>query len=224
MKQSTLTLQFNALLDRLQGKKPVVIAGFSVVLAALVAYFGYGSLVAGVNQQNISRGEELNKLRSDNNRNELLLKNQAEFEAEFEKVVKLYVKSQPLLPTETELAQVLEQLQESARRHNVVLAGLNSAKERTKSATAQNLYEREMPAIVTGNYDDCVRFFYEVSNLQRILLIRDFSIVAVKKQVSVNFSVIAFHAPKPKELPPLPANLQPLIDNLEIEQQRAGGF
>ena len=64
--------------------------------------------------KNDSRREELTKKQAENAKDDLLLQKMPEFEADFKQAVELYVKSQPLLPNENQLAQVLEQMQETA--------------------------------------------------------------------------------------------------------------
>lgn len=218
--KNNLSVKINQYLDLLAKRSPLAVVAVAVLCAAILAYGIYVSVLQSFVQSNDAARQIIKQKRGENDKDELLLNEQPLFEGEFKRAVNLYVKAQPLLPNETEIAQVLEQMQETARRNSVVLAGLNAAKDRTPSQLAQNLFDREMPAVVTGKYDDVARFFYEVSNLQRILLIRDFSVVSVKDRVSANFSLIAFQSPAPKELPPLPASLQPLLDSLKKSEDQ----
>jgi len=82
-----------------------------------------------------------------------------------------------------------------------------AVKESVKSPKAEKLYEREIPAIVTGPYPQVVRFFTDISRMPRILLVRDFSVVSLKNSVSAGFTLVAYHAPPPAEMPKIPSDL-----------------
>jgi Tfp pilus assembly protein PilO len=89
----------------------------------------------------------------------------------------------------------------------VTLTGLMAVKQSVKSPKAEKLYEREIPAIVTGPYPQVVRFFTDISRMPRILLVRDFSVVSLQKSVSAGFTLVAYHAPPPAEMPRIPDDL-----------------
>jgi Tfp pilus assembly protein PilO len=89
----------------------------------------------------------------------------------------------------------------------VTLTGLMAVKDSVKSPNAEKLYEREIPAIVTGPYPQVVHFFGDISRMPRILLVRDFSVVSLKSNVSAGFTLVAYHAPPPAEMPAIPADL-----------------
>jgi len=143
----------------------------------------------------------------ENQKTEALLAGEDQFRARFKKVSDLYDEAKPLLPQETEVADVLGQVETAARRNGVVLTGLMAVKASAKSPRAAKLYEREIPAVVTGPYPQVVRFFADISRMPRILLVRDYSIVSLKGAVSAGFTLIAFHAPPPTEIPALPKDL-----------------
>jgi Tfp pilus assembly protein PilO len=82
-----------------------------------------------------------------------------------------------------------------------------AVKESVKSPKAEKVYEREIPALVTGPYPQVVRFFTDISRMPRILVVRDYSIVSLKNTVSAGFTLIAYHAPPPAERPAVPTNL-----------------
>ena len=87
------------------------------------------------------------------------------FKAEFKKIVDLYDEAKPLLPQETEVSDVLGQVEAAARRNGLTLTGLQAVKESVKSPSAEKLYEREIPAIVTGPYPQVVHFFADISRI-----------------------------------------------------------
>jgi Tfp pilus assembly protein PilO len=104
----------------------------------------------------------------------------------------------------------------AAQRNGVTLTGLKAVKDSVKSPTAEKLYEREIPAMVTGPYPQVVHFFGDISRMPRILLVRDFSFVSLKTNVSAGFTLVAYHAPPPAEMPAIPADL---AMNKETEQR-----
>ena len=95
----------------------------------------------------------------------------------------------------------------AAQRNGVTLTGLMAVKESVKSPKAAKLYEREIPAIVSGPYPRVVNFFADISRMPRILLVRDYSIVSLRSDVSAGFTLVAYHAPPPAEMPAIPADL-----------------
>jgi Tfp pilus assembly protein PilO len=146
-------------------------------------------------------------LEVENKKTETMLAGEPQFRAEFDKIVELYNEAKPLLPEETEVSDVLGQVESAASRNNVTLTGLLAVKESVKSPNAAKLYEREIPAVVTGPYPQVIRFFADISRMPRILLVRDYSIVSLKNSVSAGFTLVAYHAPPPAEMPGLPKDL-----------------
>jgi Tfp pilus assembly protein PilO len=144
-----------------------------------------------------------------------MLETEPQFRAEFKKIVDLYDQAKPLLPQETEISDVLGQVEMAAQRNGVTLTGLAAVKESIKSPIAEKLYEREIPAIVTGPYPRVVHFFADISRMPRILLVRDFSIVSLHSDVSAGFTLVAYHAPPPAEMPDIPTELAVINNKTE---------
>jgi Tfp pilus assembly protein PilO len=143
----------------------------------------------------------------ENEKTERMLAAEPQFRSEFKKIVDLYEEAKPLLPQETEVADVLGQVEMAAKRNGVTLTGLMAVKESVKSPMAEKVYEREIPAMVTGPYPQVVNFFADISRMPRILLVRDFSVVSLKSNVSAGFTLVAYHAPPPAEMPAVPKDL-----------------
>jgi Tfp pilus assembly protein PilO len=143
----------------------------------------------------------------ENQKTEAMLAGEPQFRAQFKKVADLYDEAKPLLPEETEVSDVLGQVDTAAQRNGVTLTGLLAVKDSVKSPKAEKLYEREIPAIVTGSYPQVVRFFADISRMPRILLVRDYSVVSLKNSVSAGFTLVAYHAPPPAETPGIPKDL-----------------
>ena len=96
-------------------------------------------------------------------------------------------------------------------------AGNSILVESIKSPKAAKLFEREIPAVVTGPYPQVVRFFDDISKMPRILFIRDYSIGSMRDSVTAGFTLVAYHAPPPAEMPALPADLAQIVENSRTE-------
>ena len=181
-----------------------------VVMAAIsigLGYRVYSYFLSGWADSNEAYRQQVLKKETENRKTEKMLAGEQHFKAEFKKIVDLYDEAKPLLPQETEVSDVLGQVEAAARRNGLTLTGLQAVKESVKSPSAEKLYEREIPAIVTGPYPQVVHFFADISRMERILLVRDFSIVSLKSNVSAGFTLVAYHAPPPAEMPKIPADL-----------------
>jgi Tfp pilus assembly protein PilO len=181
----------------------VVMAAISIGLGYLI----YSYFLAGWADSNEQYRQQVLRKEAENRKTEKLIEGEPRFKAEFKKVVDVYNEAKPLLPEETEISDVLGQVETAAKRNGLTLTGLQAVKESVKSPNAEKLYEREIPAIVTGPYPQVVHFFADISRMERILLVRDFSIVSLKSNVTAGFTLVAYHAPPPAEMPKLPDDL-----------------
>ena len=77
----------------------------------------------------------------ENKKTEAMLAGEPAFRAQFKKVADLYQDAKPLLPEETEVSDVLGQVETAAQRNNVTLTGLQAVKASIKSPSAAKLYE-----------------------------------------------------------------------------------
>jgi len=186
---------------------PVVTLLVSTVVSLGVGYLLYTYVLEGWVVSNRAERQRIVLKEQENEKTEAMLAGEAYFRAQFKKVADLFDDAKPLLPEETEVADVLAHVEAAAQRNNVTLTGLQAVKQSAKSPRGAKLYEREIPAVVTGAYPDVVRFFGDISRMPRILLVRDYSIVSLKKAVSAGFTLVAFHAPPPAEMPDLPKDL-----------------
>jgi Tfp pilus assembly protein PilO len=186
---------------------PVVTFLLMALISFGIAYLVYGYLLSGWAEANDQHRQTVLKKELENKATENMLAGEPQFRAEFKKIVDLYQEAKPLLPEETEVADVLGQVETAARRNGVTLTGLMAVKESIKSPKAAKLYEREIPAVVTGPYPQVVRFFGDISRMPRILMVRDFSIGSMRSTVSAGFTLVAYHAPPPTEMPAIPADL-----------------
>jgi Tfp pilus assembly protein PilO len=191
------------------------------VISGGVAYLIYSYVLSGWAESNDTYAQTVLKKEIENKRTEKMIDGEPQFRAEFKKIVDLYGQAKPLLPEETEVSEVLGQVESAAQRNGVTLTGLMAVKDSVKSPRAEKLYEREIPAVVTGSYPKVVQFFSDVSRMERILLGRDFSVISTSDTVSAGFTMVAYHAPPPAEMPAIPADLSIGESQGEVEIGRA---
>ena len=198
---------------------PVVTFLVMALISGGAAYLIYSFLLSDWAESNKQLRSQVLKKEIDNRTTEKMVAGEPQFLAEFKKVADMYNEAKPLLPQETEVSDVLGQVETAARRNNVTLSGLQAVKESIKSTNpkATKLYEREIPALVTGPYPQVVRFFDDISKMPRILFIRDYSIGSMQNSVNAGFTLIAYHAPPPAEMPALPADLAQIVEGSRTE-------
>ena len=179
-----------------------------ILPALVVLYFGYQMFVLPGNQQNETAAAEVAQMETEVSRGLAVERSEEAFKKEFAGTVALFYQSLPLLPKETEISNVLQGVKNTAASNNVELIGLESVKTGQKTANADKLYEREIPATVVGGYSDVMRFFLAVTRQTRILIVRDYKIKSADsgknlrpKYVSVDFTLLAYHAPPTGEFP-----------------------
>lgn len=186
---------------------PVVTFAVMLVLSLGVSYLIYSFLISDWEESTDQYRQQIVKKELDNKITENMRVQEPQLRAKFKKIVDLYQEAKPLLPEETEVSEVLGQVEAAAQRNGVTLTGLQAVTESVKSPKAAKLYEREIPAVVTGPYPQVVRFFTDISRMSRILVVRDYSVVSLKNNVSAGFTLMAYHAPPPTEMPGLPKEL-----------------
>ena len=196
---------------------PIVTFLIMALIAGGATYLIYSFLLADWAQANTQLRAQVLKKEIDNKTTERMVAGEAQFLAEFKKVADMFNEAKPLLPQETEVSDVLAQVETAAQRNGVTLSGLQAVKESVKSPKAAKLYEREIPAVVTGPYPQVVRFFDDISKMPRILFIRDYSIGSLRDSVTAGFTLVAYHAPPPAEMPPLPADLAAIVEQSKAE-------
>src|SRR5512139_3405284 len=95
---------------------PVVTFLLMAVISFGIAYLIYGYLLAGWAETNDQHRQAVIKKELDNKATENMLAGEPQFRAEFKKIVDLYQEAKPLLPEETEIADVLGQVETAAKR------------------------------------------------------------------------------------------------------------
>lgn len=207
--QQTWKLLINQAMQRGAGMTFLI----SAILFGALGYLSYSYLTEPGVMENRAFRAKIVKKEEANRQTKDLLGDQTKFYGDFAKLIRYYREAEPLLPQETEVSGVLEQIGEAARRNNVVVRGLNAARDSANSGAANLLKEREVPALVTGDFPAVVRFLYDLSRMQRIILVRDFAVTTNKNGVSASATLVAFHAPPPDELKdkPIPPEVERMI-------------
>ena len=186
---------------------PIITFAVMTLISFGALYLIYSYFLASWVESNEAYRQQVIRKEIENEKTQRMLEGEPHFKAEFKKIVDLYEQAKPLLPQETEVSDVLGQVEMAAKRNGVTLTGLMAVKESVKSPMAEKLYEREIPALVTGPYPQVVNFFADISRMPRILLVRDFSVVSLKSNVSAGFTLVAYHAPPPAEMPAVPKDI-----------------
>ncbi len=211
MKRQNKASGFQGVLDTIYIESMRRGAFLTILVMAVISiglgYLVYAYLLEGWITTNREYRKQVAAKELENKKTEAMLAGESQFRAKFKKIADLFGEAKPLLPEETEVSDVLGQVEAAAQRNGVTLTGLLAVKQSVKSPMAAKLYEREIPAVVTGSYPHVVRFFADISRMPRILLIRDYSIVSLKDSVSAGFTLVAYHAPPPAEMPGLPKDL-----------------
>ena len=206
-KTSTLSSLGDVLVNESARYGPIITLAVMILISFGAAYLIYSTFLSSWMESNEADRQRVIRKEIENEKTERMLAGEPQFRAEFKKIVDLYEEAKPLLPQETEVADVLGQVEMAAKRNSVTLTGLSAVKESVKSPMAEKVYEREIPAMVTGPYPQVVSFFADISRMPRILLVRDFSVVSLKSNVSAGFTLVAYHAPPPAEMPAVPKDL-----------------
>jgi Tfp pilus assembly protein PilO len=157
-----------------------------------------------------------------------------EFLNQFRRLITNYTTARELLPSETEVSNVLDAIQQMARTNNVRVTMFDASKPGAKSAAAGapattstnttandpqpsqpqiSLNERIMPAQIQGTHANVARFLSDVAKYPRIIYVRDFSITSLNRQESVNLTLVTYDAPTSGILPPIPAELREEFQN-----------
>ncbi len=210
----------NSILSESVRYGPIVTFLIMGVIAFGAVYLLYSYLLTGWAESNEQYRQQVLKKELDNQAAEKMLADEPEFRERFKKIVGLYQEAKPLLPEETEVADVLGQVEMAARRNGVTLTGLVAVTSSVKSPKAAKLYEREIPAVVTGPYPQVVRFLNDISRMPRILLVRDYSVASLRNSVTAGFTLVAYHAPPPAEMPAIPSDIAETRNaNPEVSQK-----
>lgn len=192
------------------------------IAIALLFQYGIGSPQAAVNE---SLSQQLEQQRRQNALGRLVQQTKPEFLQEFRRVITNYTTARELLPSEAEISNVLDSIQQTAKANGVKVTMFDASKPGAKSsnlapqATSStpdanqqqpqiSLNERVIPAQIQGNHAAVVRFLNAISRYPRIIYIREFSITSLNREETVNLTLVTYDAPTSGILPPIPSELR----------------
>lgn len=210
---------------------PVKLLALSSLLGIALIAGAYYTYISNGNTQNQALQTELMQKRKTNAIATMVQQTKPDFLKEFRRVIDNYTTARELLPSETEVSNVLDAIQQMARQNGVRVTMFDASKPGAKStnpaaqtaAATQTanadpslppqpqttLNERVMPAQIQGSHTAIARFLSDIAKYPRIIYVRDFSITSMSRaQESVNLTLVTYDAPTSGILPPIPAELQ----------------
>ncbi len=200
---------------------------FSCLLAIAIGALGYYYFISPASDVNQSLRDQLMQKRKTNAISRMVQQTKPDFLKEFRRVVDAYTTARELLPTEVEVSNVLDGIQQMARQNNVRVTMFDASKPGAKptnpvqaannnqpatvdqSQPQTTLNERVMPAQVQGTHAAIARFLGDVARYPRIIYVKDFSITTMTHgQENMNLTLVTYDAPTSGTLPPIPPELQ----------------
>ena len=201
----------------------------SSLLAVAIGALGYHYFISPANDVNQSLRDQLMQKRKTNAISQMVQQTKPDFLKEFHRLIDAYTTARELLPTEVEVSNVLDGIQQMARQNNVRVTMFDASKpgakptnpvpaannQPTTTATVEQsqpqttLNERVMPAQVQGTHTAIARFLGDVARYPRIIYVKDFSITTMARgQENMNLTLVTYDAPTSGTLPPIPPEVQ----------------
>src|SRR5215216_1226034 len=202
---------------------------FATLIAVALASLIYYQFISAQVAANEALNQTLIQKRKQNAIARMVQETKPQFLDQFRRLVDNYNTARELLPSEAEVSNVLDALQQMARANSVRVTMFDASKPGAKSSptttpnaaapgtpakspqTAQpeiTLNERVMPAQIQGTHANVARFLSDVAKYPRIIYVRDLSITSLNKQESVNLTLVTYDAPTSGILPPIPTELR----------------
>lgn len=200
---------------------------FSCLLAVAIGALGYYYSISPASDANQVLRDQLMQKRKTNAISRMVQQTKPDFLKEFRRVIDAYTTARELLPTEVEVSNVLDGIQQMARQNNVRVTMFDASKPGAKptnpvqaantnqpatvdqSQPQTTLNERVMPAQVQGTHAAIARFLGDVARYPRIIYVKDFSITTMTHgQENMNLTLVTYDAPTSGTLPPIPPELQ----------------
>lgn len=164
--------------------------GAVAVLVFVVDFF----FISNTRAQTAELRRKLEQLQRENKAGSLLKENLKGFQKSLRDAQHELESLKSLLPEAVQLSDVLQTIQEKARRENLILRVFRPG------AAAQKNYYNEKPILVdvSGSYRNIGSFFAEMARFERINNISDVEIVETEKQtervsVSSSFTVTVYY-------------------------------
>jgi Tfp pilus assembly protein PilO len=182
---------------------PVFACALSIIVSVAFMYFvGWSMLISSQEGALTSLRKEVADAAAENQVNREVEGEEPQLRAEVERAKAAYCQAAPLVSKDSDVSQILSDIQREAEKHSVNLTGIQAFKEPVNSPQFDKLQQREYPATATGTYAGVRKFFQSVAQMNRIVVVPAFRLVSVSPRVSAGFTLIAYNAP-PK-VPALP--------------------
>ena len=204
--------------------RPVSLFFISTVVSVGVALLLQYMYMSPQNDYNDWLREQLLKKRQQNAIARMVQQTKPQFLQEFRRVINNFTTARELLPSEAEISNVMDSIQQMAHTNGVRVTMFDASKPGAKStnpaaapspAPSSNptpaqvtLNERVIPAQIQGSHANVVRFLNAISRFQRIIYIREFSITSLQREETVNLTLVTYDAPTSGILPPIPSELR----------------
>src|SRR5215216_4359413 len=168
---------------------------FAVLIALALGALVYYQFITTQNAANDALRQSLADRRKQNAIARMVQETKPEFLDQFRRLISNYTTARELLPSETEVSNVLDAIQQMARTNQVRVTMFDASKPGAKSnnpATTSNtgpsaneikspqttrpeivLNERVMPAQIQGTHANVARFLSDVAKYPRIIYVRD---------------------------------------------------
>ena len=103
---------------------PIITLAIMTLISFGALYLIYSYFIVGWAESNEAYRQQVIRKEIENEKTERMLAAEPQFRSEFKKIVDLYEEAKPLLPQETEISDVLGQVEMAAKRNGVTLTGL----------------------------------------------------------------------------------------------------
>jgi Tfp pilus assembly protein PilO len=200
----------------------VKLLALSAILSVGVALLFQHAVASPQITVNEALSQQLEQKRRQNALARAVQQTKPEFLQEFRRLITNYTTARELLPSETEVSNVLDSIQQMSKSNGVKVTMFDASKPGAKSANLAapaaasadpkqpqvTLNERVIPAQIQGPHPAVVRFLNAISRYQRIIYIREFSITSLNREETVNLTLVTYDAPTSGILPPIPSELR----------------
>jgi type IV pilus assembly protein PilO len=195
--------------EALQEKPWYVQVGlFGLVAVVLSAGFWY-FLTSGTRAETAEIQAKVEKLQQENAKAQIASQRLNEFKVAYARVQADYDDLKALLPEQRELTMVLQNVQDRARGHLMLMSFV------PKEDVQQDFYTgKPIEVEVAGTYNNVGAFFASIASYQRIVSVTDFKVAQVKDQkegdnktINAKFLLTAYYASPEKlqNVTPAPA-------------------
>lgn len=195
-------MSFNTSID-LRKVNPLTVALASCLLSILILYFGWTRFVSSQDETLAAKRQAVQALAAENEVNRVVEREEPMLKQEVERAKQAYCQVSPLVSKDSDVSQILADIQREAVKDEIALTGFQAFKDSAVSPQFDKLYQREYPATATGSYAGVRRFFQALARMDRIVVVPEFKMIAVSPRVSTGFTLVAYNAPP--QVPQLPA-------------------